>query len=109
MSDEAAAYQSRVCHADRGWGYYRNGVQYDGYNQGALIDAKYYPEGGSMTKSLARNSYWAGNRALEQAARQLEAAGGIPVEWRVASQTAASKLWELFRVNNVPIKVVFVP
>jgi hypothetical protein len=62
-----------------------------------------------MTKSLARNSYWAGNRALEQAARQLEAAGGIPVEWRVASQTAASKLWELFRVNNVPIKVVFVP
>jgi hypothetical protein len=109
MSDEAAAYQSRVCNADRGMGYYRNGVQYDGFERGTLLDAKYYPDGGSMSRSLARNSWWAGNRALEQAARQLKGARGIPIEWRVAGQTAAQQLEKLFRVNKVPIKVIFVP
>jgi hypothetical protein len=39
----------------------------------------------------------------------LKAAAGIPVEWRVVSRTAASKLQELFTVNDVPINVVFVP
>lgn len=67
MSDDAAAYQTRVCNAERGMGYYRNGVQFDGYERGTLIDAKHYPDGGSMSRSLARQSYWSGTRSLEQA------------------------------------------
>ncbi|MBI2839361.1 MAG: hypothetical protein HYX75_13680 [Acidobacteria bacterium] len=109
MPDEAAAYQSRVCHADQGWGYYRNGVQFDGYERGTLLDAKFYPDGSGMSRSLASNSYRAGNRALEQAARQLKAAGNIPIQWRVAGEIAARQLQTLFRVNKVPITVVFVP
>jgi hypothetical protein len=59
-----------------------------------------------MSRSLARNDCWAGNHALEQAARQLGGAGGIAIEWRVAGQTAATQLQRLFQFNNVPIRVV---
>jgi hypothetical protein len=60
-----------------GWGYRRNGFNFDGYDQGKLIDAKYYPEANSMTKTLARNSYWAGTHHLGVAAKQLSLKGQL--------------------------------
>lgn len=109
MSEEAAEYQARVCKAPKGWGYYVNGVQFDGFDPNLLADAKFYPDGGGMARALERQEYWAGAKALNQAARQLNAANGMAVEWRVAGQTAATQLQQLFRVNNVPIRVVYLP
>ena len=109
MSEGAAAYQSRVCNAPEGKGYYVGGVQFDGYEGGKLLDAKYYPEGSSMTRSLERDNYFVGNKLLDQARRQVRAAGAAKVEWRVASESATGKIQQLFRVNDVPIEVVYVP
>jgi hypothetical protein len=109
MSEAAAAYQSRVCHAAEGQGYYVKGVQFDGYEGGKLLDAKYYPDGSGMARSLDRNNYFVGNKLLDQARRQLAAAGGAKVEWRVASEGAANKIRQLFSGNGISIDVVFVP
>ena len=109
MSEAAAAYQARVCNAAKGKGYYVKGVQFDGYEGGKLLDAKYYPEGSGMARSLERDNYFVGNKLADQARRQLTAAAGTKVEWRVASEGAANKIRQLFSVNGIPIDVVFVP
>jgi hypothetical protein len=111
MTDAAASYQSKSCNGRRGMGFHRNGIQFDGvnHNQPLLLEAKYYLDGGGMSRALARQSWWAGNKALEQAARQLKAAGGVTIEWRVAGKVAAEQLELLFQKNNVPIKVVYFP
>ena len=109
MSEAAAAYEARVCNKDPGIGYYVDGVQFDGFIDNVLIDAKYYTENSGSTRALLRNNYFIGMRSLAQAERQVMAAAGRQVEWRVASQAARDKLQELFNRNKVPVKVTFVP
>lgn len=109
MSEAAAAYEARVCNKDPGIGYYVDGVQFDGFIDNVLIDAKYYTENSGSTRALLRNNYFIGMRSLAQAERQVMAAAGRQVEWRVASQAARDKLQELFTRNKVPVKVTFVP
>ena len=107
--EEALAYEARVCNKDPAIGYYVNGVQFDGIEREVLIDAKYYTEQSRTTRSLLRNNPFLGNRCLAQAERQVAVAAGRQVEWRVASAVASDKLRELFRVNKVPVRVVFMP
>jgi hypothetical protein len=109
MSETEAAYEARVCNKDPGLGYYVNGVQFDGFQKEVLIDAKYYTSDSRMTKALLKNNAFLGNKLLAQADRQVMAAGGRQVEWRVASQSAADKLKELFERNETPVRVVFAP
>ncbi len=109
MSDSAAAYEARVCNKKPGMGYYVDGVQFDGFIDNVLIDAKYYTQNSGTTKALLKNNYFIGTRSIAQAERQVKAAAGRQVEWRVASQAARDKLQELFTRNNVPVKVTFVP
>lgn len=109
MSEEAAGYEARVCNKDRGLGYYVNGVQFDGFENGVLVDAKYYAENSGTTRGLLKNNYFLGTRAVTQGLRQVMAAGGRQVEWRVASQSAVDKLRELFETNKIPVRVVFAP
>jgi hypothetical protein len=109
MSEEAGAYESRVCHKDRAMGYYVNGIQFDGIEKDVLLDAKYYVNDSGTTKALLKNNHFLGNKLLAQAERQVMAAGGRQVEWRVASQAATDKLAQLFQTNKVPVRVVFIP
>lgn len=111
MNDEAALYEARVCNRDPGMNYRVNGVRFDGYDHASrtLLDAKYYLDKGGAAKSLARNSYFFGNKVLADGLKQANAARGMTVEWRVAGRVAAGKIEELFRVNNVPIRVVYFP
>jgi hypothetical protein len=37
------------------------------------------------------------------------AAGNTRIEWRVATESAAGKIRQLFQANDIPIEVVFVP
>jgi hypothetical protein len=111
MSEAAAAYEARVCNRDPSMNYRVNGVRFDGYDHSSrtLLDAKYYLDNSGAAKSLSRNSYFFGNKVLEDGLKQARAARGMSVEWRVAGKVAAGKIEELFRVNNVPIRVVYVP
>lgn len=109
MSAEARAYEARVCHKDEGMGYYRNGTQFDGFEENTLLDAKHYPPDKGMAKALQKNNPFIGNKLLDQARRQLAAAGPTPIEWRVSNEAAALKIQQLFSTNSINIKVVYYP
>jgi len=109
MSKQALEYEARACNKDPGKGYYKDNVQFDGYENSKLVDAKYYPKDSKMTKSLQGENYFVGNKLLDQARRQLRAAGSTSIEWRVASEEAASKIRQLFQANDINITVVFFP
>jgi hypothetical protein len=108
MSKDAAAYQSRVTGAKAGKGYYLNDVQFDGFEPGKLIDAKLYTNDGRFM----RDQWYQYNKAwdiLDDARRQLKAAGGMPIEWRVAGSNPAALIDQLFKTHGIPITVVHVP
>lgn len=108
MSKDAAAYQSRVTGAKPGKGYYVNDVQFDGFDKGKLIDAKYFTNDGRFM----RDTWYQFNKAwsiLDDAKRQLKAAGGMPIEWRVAGKEPAKLIRQLFATHDIPIKVVYWP
>jgi hypothetical protein len=112
MSEADAAYQMRAGNAPgSGVGFYRGSVQYDGRELATrtLIEVKNWQDGGRMTGALARGEYWAGMRVLRQGMRQVGAAGGYRVQWRVAGRAAADVIQKIFRANKLPIDVVFFP
>lgn len=93
--------------------YYKNGVKFDAYEDGRLIEAK-----GSYDQFFRRDGepydFWLnsekGDAALiKQARDQVGAAGGAPVEWRFATPRAAEFYAERFRERGLPISVRFVP
>jgi hypothetical protein len=100
MSSEAADYQARATGAPVGQGYYVNGVQFDGYSDGTLLDAKYFPEDGRFLNDpdYQVKKGWG---LLKQAREQIAAAGSTPIEWRVASEPAAQLISQLFANNGI--------
>ena len=46
---------------------------------------------------------------LDQAERELRAAGGRPVVWQVAEEDTANAIRTLFRDNNLNIQVIHTP
>ncbi|HTB15615.1 MAG TPA: DUF4157 domain-containing protein [Bryobacteraceae bacterium] len=109
MSAEDLAYEFHACKKSAPMSYVVENVRFDGFDEGALLDAKNYKLGGRQYKLLERNDYFTGQRLLTDAQRQLRAAGNTPVEWRVANEVAANKIRQLFSVNSVNIRVVFYP
>jgi len=131
MSEAAAEYQTRAGGLPAGKGYYLqrpNGswVQFDGPDPAAgdfefLIDAKYYTENGLFVKganayladiSSSLGEIWVDERVqplLNEVARQLDAAQGFPIVWRVASEDAANLLTQIFTALDIDITVVHFP
>jgi hypothetical protein len=126
MSESAAAYQTRAGGLPPGMGYYVNRpgtsvpVQFDGYQSGELIDAKYYLENGYFVRGA--NAFienpdspfaqvWVSRLQgmLAETERQLAAAGNVPMVWRVASQEAAGLLQQIFGALGINIRVVYFP
>ena len=90
MSEAAAAYEVQVTgKAAAGTGDDVGGVQFDGYKGGVLIDAKHYLPGQRMDRLLRERNIFVGISLVEQAERQLLAAGRMPVESFVASEESA--------------------
>ena len=83
MSAAAAAYQARVTGSKAGTAYRVNGVKFDGFGNGVLIDAKgryaslskMANSDGGFAESMASSSKRSGN-ALRRTARPLS--GGLP-------------------------------
>jgi hypothetical protein len=110
MSEAAASYEQQVTgKASPGTGYYIGTVQFDGFKDGVLQECKFYVEGGRQLRLLRERNMFVGIGLVNQAERQLQAAGRIPIEFHVANDEAAGIIRELFQRNNIPIEVRFTP
>lgn len=90
-----------------GEAYVVNGVKFDGYSWGKLIEAK-GNLGALVSKATGefRKTINVGQKLVAQAQRQIAAAANrARIEWRVDSQKAATALRKLFKDNDIDIDV----
>ncbi|MBS6332302.1 Tox-REase-5 domain-containing protein [Cutibacterium avidum] len=83
-------------------GYYVNGVEFDGFQNGELLDAK-----GLGYANLIPAEWSTADEQLRDAAdRQLEAAGSTPIHWIFAEEEAAREASEIIpakiKISHVP-------
>ena len=99
-SANARAYELQI--TGRPEGYYVNGVEFDGYQNGELIDAK----GLGYAKLLPAKWSKAAKKLQKTALHQLEAAGSTPIHWIFAEEGAAR---EASKFIPAKIKISHVP
>lgn len=111
MSERAAAYQEQVTGSPRGIEYVVDGVAFDGFRDGKLSDAK----GPGYEQFLDENGEWkpffkGADTLVDQARRQLAAAGDTPVEWVVAEEQAADAMERMLDAADITeIEITYVP
>ena len=106
-SSAAKEYQEYVTGVPAGTAYKVNGVNFDGFKNGVLQEAK-----SSYDNFVAKDgnfqSWFAGKESLlDQARRQLQAADGVPIEWNFSSQKtldATKKLFEKNKIKGIKLK-----
>jgi hypothetical protein len=100
MSARAAAYQVQVTGHDIAQGYIVNGIKFDTFANGTLVDAKSYY---SQFVSNGEFMPWFNGQAefINQAQRQLAVAAGTPVQWVFAEPQTAAAVSNLLRNNNI--------
>lgn len=110
MPSRARAYQEQVTGRPATQSYLLDGVKFDGYKDGVLLEAK-GPGYGSFVKDGKFADWFQGeNGLIDQAQRQFKAANGTPIEWHVADESAVSVIRERFSGSNLEsIKVVYTP
>jgi hypothetical protein len=110
MSDRAAAYQQQITGVSPNTGYVVDGVKFDGFADGVLQDAK-GPGYSQFVKNGEFRDWFDGADALvNQANRQLAAAGDTPIQWSVAEADAVTAINNLFAESGIAgIDVVHVP
>jgi hypothetical protein len=110
MSPRAAAYQRQISGRAADQIYEVNGVRFDGFRAGTLLEAK-GPGYASFVDDAGDFRGWFGGdrRLVKQAVHQSRAAQGFPVEWHVAEQKFARALRKLFTHEGINIAVVHSP
>jgi len=90
--------------------YHYNGVNFDGYDNGVLVEAKY------GYKDFVQNGkfvpWWESGglkKIIDQARRQYLAADGYPIQWRFSSKKVADAFRKLFKKENFSIEVIHIP
>ncbi len=111
MSESARDYQAQVTGAPKGYAYRvrwgNEDVDFDGFNQGVLIEAKGTGYAKFINDNLNFVTYFKGHlKMLGQAKRQVEAARGTPVRWVVAEERLAGALRKIFKVERLDIEVI---
>jgi hypothetical protein len=110
MSPRAARYQHQITGAPSGRVYDVNGVKFDGYRNGTLLDAKGPGYEWAVKNGQFIRKYKGAESLLDQAQRQLRAAGGTPIRWEVAEAKTAEAIRNMFRRNGITgIDVVHTP
>ena len=109
MSARAAAYQAWIT-GRAGQVFVKNGVKFDGFARGTLIEAK-EPGYATFTPNGQFQEWWRGADGLvDQARRQLRAADGVPIQWHFAEEAAANATRALFRERGISgIQIVVTP
>jgi RHS repeat-associated protein len=100
MSARAASYQARVTGTPEGFGYVVNGVKFDGFVNGVLVDAK--SAYGQFVQNGQFAPWFSGTKGLvDQARRQVDAAKGTPIQWKFAEESAANATKSLFKEQGI--------
>ena len=76
-------------------------MDFDGFDQGVLLEAKGTGYAQWMTKSWTFSGTSRALQLLEQAQRQLKAANGTPIRWIVAEEKLAGALRKLFKAERL--------
>ncbi len=101
MSQRAADFQAEATGTAPGLVYRVDGVDFDGFADGTLLEAK-GPGYATFVKNGEFRPWFEGADGLvDQATRQLAAAKGAPVQWRVAEPAAAEAMRNLFAQNGI--------
>ncbi|VBA54935.1 hypothetical protein LAUMK142_04877 [Mycobacterium pseudokansasii] len=108
MSDRAAQYQMQITGHPVTEGYIVDGVKFDGFTDGALIEVKSYYD------QFTENGHWRpwfnGEQGiLNQAYNQIRVAGTTPIEWVFAQPETAALVEDLLTRNGYAINVIVVP
>lgn len=107
MSPRARAYQTQI--TGREEEYVLNGVQFDGFSDGVLLEAK-GPGYRNFVKGEDLRTWFTGAEEIfDQTKRQTTAAGGIPIIWHVAEPELAAALEKVFRRKKISIRVIHTP
>jgi len=110
MSARAAIYQSKITGTLPEVNYIVDGVKFDGFVKGTLLDAK----GPGYAKFVKNGEFmpWfeGADGMVSQAQRQLAVAGGKPIEWHFAEEAAANAARNLLKKNKITgINIIFDP
>ena len=111
MSTRARAYQERITKRSSNEAYEVNGVRFDGYRKGILIEAKgpgyaNFVKNGDFQPFFVKTG---AKRLLEQARRQSIAAKGRPIEWHVAEKKFGQVLRDYIGERPFGIRIVHTP
>jgi hypothetical protein len=114
MSESARTYQAQMTGSPKGYAYRvkvgDEEVDFDGFEQGALLEVKATGYAQWITKKLDFLPNFKGrHKLLDQAQRQVKVANGTPIRWIVAEEQLAGALKKIFRDARLPIEVVHVP
>jgi Restriction endonuclease fold toxin 5 len=110
MSDRSAAYQEQISGRPATWAYRVDGVDFDGYTDGTLIEAK-----GRGYATFIRNGefprfFEVRHRAERQSINQRDAARGLPIVWCVAEPETVEAFKRLHKnLEITDIAVIHVP
>jgi hypothetical protein len=115
-SERSQAYQQKVTGRPATQIYKVNGVEFDGFENGVLLEAK-GPGYASFIEANGQPKYWYNDwgkfdEMMRQASRQSQMAEqvGLPLRWHVAEAELAAFLRQQFRNRNLRnIEVVHTP
>ncbi len=108
MSNDAKRFQTEMTGAPEGWVYrVRTGpgpkdfVDFDGFKNGVLLEVK-GPGYKTLLKKMHGKPWFEGlDEMLDQADRQLKAAGSSPIQWHFAESEVAALMRKLFKANRL--------
>jgi hypothetical protein len=109
MSARARAYQKQIVGGHEGEAYLLNGVKFDGFKDGVLLDAKGLRYAHFIKDGEFRSWYRGGRKMIKEAKDQVRAAGDSPIRWCFAEEEAADFYRAIFERERIKIEVVHVP
>jgi hypothetical protein len=101
MSVRSSWYQRQITGAPGGVAYELNGVRFDGWNGRVLLEAKGLGYADFVRNGEFREDFYVGPGLVSQARRQLWAAGGRPIQWWWAEQSARDAGVRLLEARGV--------
>lgn len=112
MSRRAAEYQTKITGMPASHVHELNGVKFDGFKDGVLLEAK-----GLGYANFVKNGKFAkwweetgAKQLVQQARNQKRAANGVPIQWHFAEEVAANATRKLFSDNNIKgIEIIVTP
>jgi restriction endonuclease fold toxin 5 of polymorphic toxin system len=116
MSNDAKRFQSQKTGAPEGWVYrVRTGpgpkdfVDFDGFKDGVLLEVK-GPGYKALLEKMQGKPWFEGlDEMLEQAERQLQAAGTTPIQWHFAEREVSALVRKLFKANSLDKRIEVLP